>query len=342
MKTIRVNASNSYDCIVGSDILKRCGELTSKRIPSGRACIITDETVSSLYLQDVKKSYEAAGFECAAFIFPGGEDNKNMTTIESILDYLADSRFSRGDFIVALGGGIVGDVAGFAAASYLRGIRFVQIPTTLLAAVDSSVGGKTGVNLSAGKNLAGAFHQPSLVICDVDTFETMSRDRYLDGMGEIIKYAVLDGEDVLDKYREDRISGVCRCIEIKRDIVERDERESGERKLLNLGHTFAHAIEKLSNFEITHGHAVAIGTEKIAKVGEKMGICEKGTADRIKELLIREGLPYETGFSAKEIANAAMNDKKRFGGEITLVIPERMGKCILKNVNTKELEELIK
>lgn len=342
MRKIRVNASGAYDCIVGSGILDRCGELTAEYLSPRRVCIVTDENVAPLYLERVENSFEEAGFSAEVCIFPGGEENKTVSTVEEILNFLADTQMTRSDIIVALGGGIVGDVAGFAAACYLRGIKFVQIPTTLLAAVDSSVGGKTGVNLSAGKNLAGAFHQPALVICDVDTFSSMDHERYLDGMGEIVKYAVLDGEDVLDEYRNDRISGVCRCIEIKRDIVEKDERESGERKLLNLGHTFAHAIEKLSDFKITHGHAVAIGTEKIARIGEKMGICESGTADRIKEILITEGLPFETEFSAHELCGAAMSDKKRSGSSITLVIPEKIGKCILKDVNTNELEELIK
>lgn len=339
---VKVNTSAAYDCIIGENILESCGKITAKYIKKCHVCIITDENVAPLYLSKVENSFNKAGFQTDSFVFCGGEENKSLKTIETILEKLASLELTRSDILVALGGGIVGDVTGFAAACYLRGIKFIQIPTTLLAAVDSSVGGKTGVNLSSGKNLAGAFHQPSLVICDTSTFSTMDSERYLDGVGEIVKYAVLKGEDVLDIFEKNKIDGICRCIEIKRDIVEKDEKESGERKLLNLGHTFGHAIEKLSGYKITHGHAVAIGMAMITEIGEKLSFSEKGTADKVKQMLIKQGLPTKTDIDPIKICSATKNDKKRSGDKITFVIPEKIGKCIFKDFNITEMEELIK
>ena len=341
MKRINVQASTPYDVIIGSDTLKDCGALIKEVINPCRACVITDDIVSKLYLDTVEASLKNQGFNTLTYVFKNGEASKNTDNLCSIVEFLADNNFTRTDLVVALGGGVVGDMAGFAAATYLRGIRFVQIPTTFLAAIDSSVGGKTAVNLSAGKNLWGAFHQPSLVVCDVDCMKTLNREIFLDGVAEAIKYAVLEDETIIDMIDKDLIKTVERCVEIKRDIVSADEFEKGNRKLLNLGHTFGHAIESLSDFKVTHGHAVAIGMVIAAKSGEKCGITEFGIADKIINILKSFGLPTDCNYTVGELATCALGDKKREGESITLVIPECVGKCKLYKLSVNNLEDFI-
>lgn len=342
METITVSASIEYDVLIDNGIINKCGEMTAKVITPCKACIITDDNVKKYYLDIVEESYKNAGFDVISFSFPDGENSKNIKTISDIYEFLAENHLTRSDIIIALGGGIVGDTAGFAAATYLRGIKFIQIPTTFLAAIDSSVGGKTGVNLNAGKNLCGAFHQPSLVICDPECFKTMDKERYLDGTAEAVKYAVLKDEKIIDYIRNDIIKMVTECVKIKRDIVSHDEFDTGERQLLNLGHTLGHAIEKLSDFEITHGHAVAIGMVLISQAGEKSGITKPGTAEKIKSVLKEEGLPISCKYTAEELCDIALNDKKRTGGTITLVIPDMIGKCELRKVKVSELFDFVK
>jgi 3-dehydroquinate synthase len=271
------------------------------------------------------------------FIFPSGEQSKSIDTLASLLNFLATHKVTRNDTIAALGGGVVGDLTGFAAACYMRGIKFVQIPTTLLAMVDSSVGGKTGVNLPAGKNLAGAFYQPEAVICDISTLDTLSEDDFRNGCAEIIKYGILaDPKLFHTPIRENLIDVIARCVEIKRDIVGEDEFETGKRKLLNLGHTVGHAIEKLSNYQTSHGQAVAIGMAIIARAS---ACCD---APEIINKLKQYHLPTNTTYSAKELARTCLSDKKRDGDYLTMIFPERIGKCVLKDVPVNELESLIK
>jgi 3-dehydroquinate synthase len=270
------------------------------------------------------------------FVFPHGEQSKSIETLASLLDFLAEHKVARSDTIAALGGGVVGDLTGFAASCYMRGIKFVQIPTTLLAMVDSSVGGKTGINLPTGKNLAGAFYQPEAVICDIDTLDTLPPDCFLDGCAEVIKYGILaDRELFYTPIRENQEDVIARCVEIKRDIVNEDEFEAGRRKLLNFGHTIGHAIEKLSGYTMAHGHAVAAGMAIIARAS---GCCD---ALEITNMLERYGLPTSTAYGAEELAQACLSDKKRAGDYITMVFPERIGLCVLKNIPVGELESLI-
>ncbi len=339
MQKINVKASIEYDVLVGDGILADCGKLAADVLGACSACIITDDNVAPLYLDAVAQSFADAGFSVVTYVFKHGEENKTIETVSCICEFLAENRLTRSDIVVALGGGITGDTAGFAAAVYLRGIRFVQIPTTFLAAIDSSVGGKTGVNLTAGKNLAGAFHQPSLVICDPQCFKTMQRDRYLDGTAEAVKYAVLKDRELISLIDTDITETIVQCVTIKRDVVSKDEFDRGERQLLNLGHTFGHAIEKLSGFEITHGHAVAIGMVIAAKGGEWLKVTEKGTADELSRILSDFDLPVRCPFSAQELAETASGDKKRSGSAINLVLPERIGKCRLYKADVKDLCE---
>ena len=345
MEKIKVKASTEYEVLIGSGLTDICGSLAAEVIKPCRAALITDDTVNGLYADKVIKSFEQSGYECIKFVFPHGESSKSLGNFEKILEFLAENKFTRSDIVIALGGGVTGDLAGFCAASYLRGIRFVQIPTTFLAAVDSSVGGKTAVNLNAGKNLAGAFHQPSLVVCDTDTFNTLPEEFFADGVAETVKYGVITDKILFEKmkgdFRSDIEKIVARCVEIKAQIVENDEFDTGERMLLNLGHTIGHAIEKCSGFEITHGHAVAIGMAIAAFSAEKNGIAKPGTAAEIRDTLIKCRLPVMCGFTAQELAESALSDKKRKGSEITLVLPEKIGKCCLEKVNVSSLMKFI-
>ncbi len=341
MERIKVNASLNYDVVVGNGILEQSGELVADIIKPCKAIIVTDDLVASLYLEKVKKSFENSGFEVSAYIFPNGERSKNIETLTSILEYAADEHITRSDIFVALGGGVVGDITGFAAATFMRGIRFVQIPTTFLADIDSSVGGKTAVNLKNGKNLCGAFHQPSIVICDTDCLKTLSYETFLDGVAEAIKYAVLKDETLIGLIETDLNAAIVECIEIKRDIVAEDEFENGSRKLLNLGHTLGHAIEALSGFSITHGHAVAIGMVIASRGGEKIGITEMGTTNRIVSVLEHFGLPFDCEYTPEELVSVALGDKKRDGNNITIVVPQTIGKCKLCKIPVGELKAFI-
>ena len=344
MKKVRVNASKEYDVLIGKDILKDSGKLIAEIFPKGKTAVISDDKVFALYGETVKKSLENEGFSVDVFTFPNGEASKNIETYTQILEFLAKSGLTRSDFLVALGGGVTGDMAGFAAGSYLRGISFVQIPTTFLAAIDSSVGGKTGVNLEAGKNLVGAFHQPSLVICDTDTFKTLDEKTFADGMAEAVKYGMIKDKNLFANLGGDfDISEVVEtCVKIKRDIVNEDEFENGARKLLNFGHTIGHAVEKCSNYEITHGHGVAIGMSIITKATESMGLCENGLSEILDNLLIKCGLPTKSPYSAEDLLKVALSDKKRSGDSITLVLPKREGECVLEKIKVDELLTFIK
>lgn len=339
-----VDASIKYDILIERGIINSCGKYIKEVIPSGRALIIAD-TNTKIYLENVKSSLSENGFSCLEYIFKAGESSKSLDEFGKILEFAASNNLTRSDFIVALGGGVCGDLSGFVAASYMRGIKFVQIPTTLLAAVDSSVGGKTAVNLENGKNLAGAFHQPSLVLTDPDTFKTLDRKYYLDGISESVKYGILCDEKLFEAFYEnvdENIENIIgRCTKIKSKLVKEDEFDTGARQLLNLGHTFGHAIEKLSHFKVSHGHAVAIGMVIAARAAESMGLCKEGTLNKLKSILDKNDLPAECPYSAEEIYNGALNDKKRTGGYVTVVLPERIGKCILKKISIEEFKTIV-
>jgi 3-dehydroquinate synthase len=278
-------------------------------------------------------------------VIPHGEPSKNASNFISLLNLLADAKLTRADAVIALGGGVVGDLAGFAASSYMRGIGFIQIPTTLLAAVDSSVGGKTAIDLDSGKNLAGSFYQPDLVLCDHALLDTLSENCYRDGLAEVIKYGVIADEKLFDmlkppiKLQIEEI--IARCVTIKRDVVIVDEKEQGPRKLLNFGHTIGHAVEVCSHYGISHGKAVAIGMSVISRASSKMGFCDEATSGQIVAVIKSFGLPVTTDFSAKELSAAALGDKKRSGGLITLVVPEQIGLCVLRETPVDELEYII-
>ena len=347
IQTIQVYTSPAYGVSIGGGLLKSCGQHLRDVLAPCRVAVITDSTVAPLYLKTVTGSLEGAGFTVCSYIFPAGEGSKNFTTLSAILEFLAEQHLTRTDCVAALGGGVTGDMAGFAAACYLRGIRCVQLPTTLLSAVDSSVGGKTAIDLKAGKNLAGAFLQPAAVLCDTDCLRSLPPEVFADGAAEAIKTGVLDDESLFALFEDGTLTAapeevIARCVGYKAGVVERDEKEQGERRLLNLGHTVGHAIEKCSGYAIPHGHAVAAGLAVIARSAEALGWTEEPVAARIAACLAKNGLPTGTDFSAEALAEAALADKKRTGGDITLVIPKKIGVCELKKVPVAELLSIIR
>lgn len=347
MRSVTVKTSATYEVLIGGGLLQKAGEAVKKVISPCKAAIVTDSTVVHLYEETVRKSLTEAGFSVCTFVFPAGEASKNIHTLSHLLEFLAKEEMTRTDLIVALGGGVTGDLAGFGAAVYLRGIPFVQIPTTFLAAIDSSVGGKTAVDLEAGKNLAGAFYQPKLVLCDTDVLQTLPEVIFADGIAEALKYGVLGDAALFEKiaggdFRQDLEEIIETCVSMKRDVVEEDEFDTGKRQLLNLGHTFGHAIEQKSHFQMTHGHAVAIGMHLIAKAAEAKGIAEKGTAAAIAKALEQNQLPKETEFSPAEVAEGTLRDKKRRGGTISFVFPKKIGDCEIVKIPVEDVEELAK
>ena len=346
MRKIKVNASRSYEIIIEKDALSKVGEYCIEALgDSCRACILTDDNVAPLYLEQVKKGLVQSGFDTLEFIIKNGESSKNTQNLVELVEFMAENRLTRKDILVALGGGVVGDLGGFAASVYLRGIRFVQIPTTLLAAVDSSVGGKTAVDLNAGKNLMGAFYQPSLVICDYKTLDTLPAQIFADGCAEVIKYGIIGDKPLFERLKkgvkpqiEDIIAS---CVEMKANIVEQDEFDNGKRQLLNLGHTVGHAIEACSDFEISHGSAVAMGTVIVSKAAHKLGYCSEEDVKAITDLLASVGLPTECPYSAEELYAVATADKKRSGDSISVVIPYGIGDSRLVKIPVSELCGLI-
>lgn len=348
MKTITVETSKKYDVIVERGLLNSAGAYIRRVLPkASRAAVISDDNVAPIYLEQVRESLESSGFEVFSFVFPHGEHSKNGQTYLEILDFMASARITRSDVAVALGGGVVGDITGFAAATYLRGISFVQLPTSLLAMVDSSVGGKTAIDLPAGKNLAGAFWQPEVVLCDLDTLDTLSKEFFIDGSAEVFKYGVLEDE-VLFKHLSDRGLDfdkeyvVSRCVEIKRDYVTEDEFDTGLRRMLNLGHTVGHAVEKCSDYGISHGRAVAIGMAIVARACAENALCPASCRDGILRGLEALRLPTQTEFSSAELLEPMLSDKKRNGGKISLIIPRSVSHCEIHTIPVEELENFVK
>ena len=340
MNTVTISASKTYDILIGKGLLNQLGEQVKKLGKAQKVCVVSESTVYPLYGKVVTESLENAGFSVVSFVFPAGEESKNGSVFLELLNFLAENRLTRSDLIVALGGGVTGDLAGFAAASYLRGIRFVQVPTTLLAAVDSSVGGKTAIDLPAGKNLAGAFCQPSLVLCDTDTLNTLPADIFRDGCAEVIKYGILYDPVLFSHLEEkgldfDREAVITRCVELKRDVVMDDEFDTGARMKLNLGHTIGHGVEAKSNFTLSHGKSVAIGIAIVARASN----CPD-TA-RILSILRQFGLPTTTDDSAEDIFTYALSDKKRSGNTVKLILPNAIGDCTIVPTPVVQLKSFI-
>ena len=345
MKEIFVKTGRPYNIFIEQDILDKAGEYIRPLTKAVRAVIVSDTNVSPIYSQRVKKSLESNGFEVSVFVFEAGESSKRLSTIEAMYKHFFENNITRTDIIIALGGGVTGDMAGFASATYLRGIDFVQIPTSLLAQVDSSVGGKTAVDLPTGKNLVGAFWQPILVLIDSETLKTLPEKFFKDGLGEVIKYGCIRSESLFERLEKENAGDfiddiIYECVSIKRDVVENDERDTGERAILNFGHTLGHALEKLNGYSnLTHGEAVSAGSAIITNISENNGLTEKGTAQRLENLLKKYDLPINSEFSLSEIVKATRGDKKSTGNSIKFVFLEKIGKCFVKKIDISKFVE---
>lgn len=330
----------SYPIYLGENLLPGLGKLLGSAGCGEKVCIVTDPTVAELYLAEVEKALADAGFAASSMVLPGGEEHKHLDSVASVYDRLVSGRFERGSCLVALGGGVIGDIVGFSAATFLRGIDYVQVPTTLLAQVDSSVGGKTGVNHREGKNLIGAFYQPRLVVADTGVLRTLPRREFLAGLAEVIKYGVIEDASLFRRLEENlegilSLEGhllteiVAASCAIKARVVEKDERENDYRAVLNFGHTIGHALESLTGYgEFLHGEAVAIGMAKAAAISKQEGFCDEGSLKRILELLRKAGLPTEIPSSVelKELIRGLEVDKKSAGGKIKFVLCSGIGK----------------
>ena len=350
MRNVHINAGNGgsgYDVVIGSGLLSEAGKRIREVLKAERVALFTDSSVNSLYGDTVEKQLADAGFKTFRYVFPAGEGSKNLGTVASFIDFMAEQHLSRKDAVIVLGGGVAGDMGGFAASIYLRGIKFVQIPTSLLAAVDSSVGGKTGVDIDAGKNLVGAFWQPSLVLCDTDAFKSLGNDQILDGTAEILKTGAIRDAELFRKAAEGDIllmveDRVERCVQLKGEVVDADEKEAGLRKILNFGHTMAHAIEKYSDFGISHGKAVAIGMLMITRAFERMGRTKEGTYDRLYSVIKAKGFETEYDAPLDELCRLAASDKKAGGGNISLVCIPEIGKADTFDVSLEKLYDIMR
>lgn len=334
-----------YDVLIRRGLRHHAGELVSRVHAPCRVLLLTDDTVAALYAEDVTASLSAAGFTVVTHAIPHGEASKSAACLIELLERMANEHMTRTDLLVALGGGVVGDLGGLAAAVYQRGIPCIQMPTTLLAMVDSSVGGKTAIDLAAGKNLCGAFHQPSLVICDTECLNTLPPEILADGMAEVIKYAFISDRSLFDLLQQDHphMEEVIRlCVEDKRALVEADETDKGARQLLNLGHTVGHAVEACSDFTISHGHGVAMGMVIITRAAVKAGLCGADTLTALLALLERYGLSHECPFTTEQLYEVALSDKKRAGGSLTLVVPYGVADSRLVTVPVDALEGYIR
>ncbi len=343
MKTITVQASGSYDVIIGKGLLAKSGEYLRQVSKAETVVLVSDDNVFPLYGERTVNALEAAGYKVLTFVFPHGEQNKNLAVYGQLLETMCEAHVTRGDIVAALGGGVVGDLAGFAAATYQRGIPFIQLPTTLLAAVDSSVGGKTAVDLSAGKNQVGAFHQPSLVLCDIETLDTLPEEQYRCGCAEVIKTAMISSRDFFDSLAKTPVKAqyeevIGTCVQLKAEVVRQDEFDTGVRMMLNFGHTFGHAAESCSGFGILHGQGVAMGMAAITRAAVKKGICGEEVLTDLLSMLAAYQLPADMQYPVEAVLTAVLSDKKNRGRIISLIVPEAVGRCRIEKVETADLK----
>ncbi len=348
MHTLNINLTQkNYPIYIKKGLIKNIGEELKKIYKNKKIAVITDKNVEKIYGQKIRDNLKN-DFEVKIIVLEPGEKSKSIDVLQNVYNELLDFEITRGDLIIAFGGGVVGDLTGFVSSTLLRGIPFVQIPTSLLAQVDSSIGGKVAVNLSKGKNLIGSFYHPEAVYIDPDLLKTLDKRFLYDGMAEVIKYGCIRDENLFqnllkyngDKELFDNIEEIIyRCCKIKKDIVESDEKDIGERMLLNFGHTIGHIIEKYFKYEkYTHGEAVAIGMYHISKKSENMGITQKGTANKIKKILIKYKLTHELpDMNKKEVIETIALDKKNKGDDINLILLKRIGDSFLKKVDRKDV-----
>ena len=354
---IHVKASRQYDVVIGHGLLNQCGSLVKEVVPKAvKVLVVTETNVAPLYLDQVTESIINEGIECVEYIFEAGEKSKNIDTVAGMWGAMAQEGFTRTDAIVALGGGVTGDMAGFAAATFLRGIEVIQIPTSLLAQVDASVGGKTGIDLPEGKNQVGAFHQPSMVIEDTDCLGTLPPDKFTEGLGEVLKYAfIMDKElyKILSDYRDagkakdlqndsEMLSDVVRrCVMDKVDVIENDEFDTGRRQILNFGHTIGHVIERNSGFTKDHGVCVAMGMGIMTDKCLAAGLMDRETHDKMISLIEDYGLPTGDDITPEDAVSGVMNDKKKRGNTISLILVNKIGEAEIVPMTPEQLLEFL-
>ena len=346
MQVIDVKTNQPYKVHIGEGLLQHLADFLPLGLTPCKAVLVTDDNVEPLYAPAVTKTLTAAGFTVFQYVIPHGEGSKSQTQLFSLLEFMAQNRINRSDCLFALGGGVVGDLTGFAASIYLRGVAFVQLPTTLLAACDSSVGGKTAINLPAGKNLVGSFYQPRAVICDTATFATLPAQVFCDGMAEVIKYGMIADRALLLTLQKGVLpyleTVLARCVEIKAHIVEQDTFDTSVRQLLNFGHTVGHAVEAASDFTIPHGNGVAIGMATVCRAWAALGHCKEDIYDCLRELLQKYGLPDRCHYSAETLWNMALSDKKSTQNGVQLIVPAALGNCKIAPVSSQELLAVLK
>lgn len=348
MNIIEVVVSKKYNVLIGKGLISKVGELINPICKSNRITIVTDDKVDLLYSNEVSQALEKQNFLVDRFVFKNGEKSKNIKTLSNLLEFSIGKGLRRNDMLIALGGGVVGDVTGLAASLYMRGISFVQIPTTLLSMVDASIGGKTAINLKHGKNLVGTFWQPSLVICDTDIIRSMPSGLFSEGMAEVIKCDVIQDLNILDHIKNHSVTEnidkiIEKCISLKRDIVQRDEYDTmGVRNLLNAGHTIAHGIEKLSKYSISHGKAVGTGLLWESLIAYELGICDLNLIEKIIYAIKYYNLFVPLKNSINNLLEAMLSDKKNTDSRVTFILPTSEGVCIEKKINVGELEVLLK
>ena len=350
MKKISVNTSQKYDIFIEKGLLYNCAELIKSQTKSKKFAIISDDIVDSLYSEILINSLNREGFTAVKYVFKNGESSKSIENLNNIYSFLAKENITRSDCIIALGGGVVGDITGFAAATFLRGLDYIQIPTTLLAQIDSSVGGKTAINLTVGKNLVGAFKQPILVICDSNVLSTLSEEILADGMAEAIKYGMIRSSslfDLINNHNLDTVSNVLdeiiyECISIKSDVVSADEFDKGERMILNFGHTLGHAVESYYNYEkYSHGSAVAIGMALITKQAVTSSLCEKIYLEKLIKCIEKYRLPVKCSASLNELVPLCYNDKKRESDKINIILCSKIGTCEIKQLTIENFNKFM-
>ena len=350
--TVHKDGTPIYDIVMETSFKGLAEELKKLKLDGRKVCIVTDSNVASLYLDEVESIAAGCCKQTERFIFPVGEENKNLDTVRSLYEALINMQFDRHDWLLALGGGVVGDLCGFTAATYLRGISFIQVPTTLLSQVDSSIGGKTGVDFDAYKNMVGAFHMPKLVYTNIGTLKTLSDEQFSSGMGEVLKHGLIKDSSYYDwliDHAEEIQSRDLNIMEetvrvsnqIKKDVVEKDPTEQGERALLNLGHTLGHAIEKLSDFQLVHGHCVGLGCIAAMAISVKRGMIEEGELSRLISVMKQFHMPVTVGgLLTDDIIETTKSDKKMDSGTIRFILLDRIGKaCVDKTVTAEEMEE---
>lgn len=354
-RILTVKTGVPYEVHIGKGLISGAGDLIVKAGVSGkRAVIVTDSNVGPIYGDKVAESLKKAGIEPLIYTFPAGEASKTLDTFGSLCNFLAENQLTRSDLLVALGGGVTGDLTGFAASVYLRGIDFVQIPTTLLAQVDSSVGGKTGVDLESGKNLVGAFWQPRLVLCDLETLGSLPKKFLLDGLGECVKYGMIYSPSLFKRLSDisadsgkpsfftDLADVAAECVDIKRQVVESDEKDTGNRMILNFGHTLGHGLERYYGYStLTHGCGVAVGMALITAFGLRAGWVQPGVYEELRGLLEKLELPFETELDMSELAPLCLTDKKRAGDKLRLIVCPKIGTAEIKTLSLEEFHRFL-